>query len=414
MKPASVLGLCVATTLLLSGSLGWAQDDTTAKAKMLFDVGAKAYEDGNYQAALQAFQQAYRVAPRPGIAFSIAQAHRRQYIIDKQPSHLHEAVKLYRDYLSRVPEGGRRSEVVSALAEIEPMVTQGGEETAAPEIKAQTMITVSSPIKEAMITLDGGKPVKDWLSAEVKPGKHKIQVSAAGYFPEEREVQAVEGAAIPLEVSLREIPANLSVRTEEGAQVSVDGRFVATTPLLTPIEVPSGRHVIALVKNGRKAHVDTMDFGRGEKKKVEVELVRTPRRTVSYVLMGAGLASGAAGVALGLMAAGAQGRAQEILDAANGQGNQTPTDLADYQTARRNRDAFGGAAIVLLGGAVATGGIGALLYLFDQPTVRIPGVQIEPAPAPSAPTPMKERSLEMSAAPIVIPGFYGASLSARF
>src|SRR5258708_21049766 len=45
-----------------------------AKARATFDAGGRAYDAGNYAAALQAFEQAYAMTGRDNIVFSIAQA----------------------------------------------------------------------------------------------------------------------------------------------------------------------------------------------------------------------------------------------------------------------------------------------------------------------------------------------------
>ncbi|MCK6592190.1 MAG: hypothetical protein L6Q76_31940, partial [Polyangiaceae bacterium] len=67
-----------------------------AKAKMLYDVGVQAFDGANYTAAIKAFTEAYKLAQRPGLVFSIAQAHRKQYYLTKDPDSLREALKFYR------------------------------------------------------------------------------------------------------------------------------------------------------------------------------------------------------------------------------------------------------------------------------------------------------------------------------
>src|SRR4051812_9930626 len=54
-----------------------------ADARLYFNAGARAYAAGKYVPAIRAFEEAYRIEPRPGLVFSIAQAYRRQYFIDK-------------------------------------------------------------------------------------------------------------------------------------------------------------------------------------------------------------------------------------------------------------------------------------------------------------------------------------------
>src|SRR5579871_6423187 len=94
-------------TLALVGSLplaARAQDDpmplptpappgAPADARLYFNAGARAYAAGKYVAAIRAFEEAYRMDPRPGLVFSIAQAYRRQYFIDKAKENLSQAIQ---------------------------------------------------------------------------------------------------------------------------------------------------------------------------------------------------------------------------------------------------------------------------------------------------------------------------------
>jgi len=107
LKRAWLPALLAASLLTRAPAL--AQEDATAQAKTLFNAGAQAYERTQYTAAIQAFEQAYKLAPRPGILFSTAQAYRRRYIVDRRPEDLSIAIARYREYLDKVPQGGRRN-----------------------------------------------------------------------------------------------------------------------------------------------------------------------------------------------------------------------------------------------------------------------------------------------------------------
>src|SRR5262245_44131459 len=104
--------------LLWTASPAAAQDDL-ARAKAHFALGARAYEANRFRVAIEAFEEANRLAPHPALLFSIAQASRRQYFLDKKPEDLRRAVANYRKYIERAPEGGRRDEAGAALAELE-------------------------------------------------------------------------------------------------------------------------------------------------------------------------------------------------------------------------------------------------------------------------------------------------------
>src|SRR5687767_7689921 len=78
------------------------------EAKKLFDAGRQAYEATDYLTAARAFAQAQELAPRPAIIFSMAQAYRQQYFLDRDLGHLRRAISLYDQYLQEVEKGGRR------------------------------------------------------------------------------------------------------------------------------------------------------------------------------------------------------------------------------------------------------------------------------------------------------------------
>ncbi len=406
----------LALALLLTAAPA-AAEDATQQAKMLFNAGAQAYEAGQFPAAIQALGEAYRLSPRPGILFSLAQAHRKQYLVDRQPAQLREAVKLYREYIAKVESGGRRGDAVQALAELEPsLATLGAAEATAPaapvERKAPTRLMVSVPIKEATIALDGGKPGEAPLIAEVTPGKHTVKVTAAGFLPEEREVQAAEGGIVALDVPLREQPALLSVSARDGSDIAIDGRNTATTPLARPLELPSGRHFIAVTRRGYQAFSEDVDLARGESKTLTVRLEVTSQRTAAWVLVGAAAVGIVAGGTLAAVAVAQQGHAQSLDNQRNTTGGLTQSDLDQYTSYLSTRNELRTASGVAFGGAVVVGATGILLAIFDQPVVGA-GMRRDDAPKPAVPL-VRERSMDMAAAPVIGPGFYGVGVSGRF
>src|SRR5206468_6795596 len=90
-----------------------------ADAKKYFDAGRQAYEAGDYQAATAAFEESYALSPRPAIVFSIAQAYRQQYFVDRDASKLRRAIALFTEYLNEVPKGGRRNDALRNRSDLE-------------------------------------------------------------------------------------------------------------------------------------------------------------------------------------------------------------------------------------------------------------------------------------------------------
>lgn len=392
----------------------------TDQAKTLFNAGAQAYEAGQYAAAIQAFEQAYKLAARPGILFSIAQAHRKQYFVTKSPDELRAAIKGYRQYLAEVATGGRRSDAGAALVELEPLagkMDMNAASASAPP--AATRLMVSSQTAGAVISLDGQKPLEVPLIAEVKPGKHSIKLSAQGYFEEARDIEVAPGSVAALDIPLRDKPGRLTITANSSAQVSLDGRFVGTTPLSQPIDVEPGRHLLVVTTNGHRAYSHEIEMGRDEDKKVDVKLDSTGQRVASFVLMGLGAGGAVAGGVLAALAVRQQSLATDF-------DNQRHTStircdvrsagcapLDDYHNAIAKRDDLRRFAGITLAAAALVGGTGVVLFAFDQPSLSALPTRRDDGKKP-APAPVKDRPMEMSAAPIVLPGFYGASLSGRF
>jgi hypothetical protein len=405
-------------TLLLEASPARAQAGALEQAKTFFDAGAEAYEVGNFPAAIQAFESAYKLAPRPGIVFSMAQAHRRQYYIDKRPDHLRAAIKYYREYVGRVEQGGRRGEAAQALAELEPMAERI-EKTPEPskppsEATPATRLMILSKVRGASISVDGARVVEMPLFAEVKPGKHTLHVSAEGYFPEDREVEALSGLVVTLDVPLREMPGRLALSGADGAQVTIDERSTGVLPLPKPLDVTAGRHLVAVTKSGYKVFAEEIEIERGQSRSLSVKLEMTGQRIGSFVLFGASAAGFITCGVLGLLAGGQQRAAQEISDRATKQGGAPESDLGKYNNAVGARDDLRRYAGVAAATGAIVGATGFLFFMFDQPIVnaaRPRGVEKPKTPAPSAP---RETQIEMSAAPTFGPGLYGASLTGRF
>lgn len=390
------------------------QGESVEGAKTYFNAGAQAFAAGRFDAAVQAFEEAYRLAPRPAILFSIAQAERRQYFLDKRIDGLRRAIAHYRQYLEADAKGSRRGDAAQALSELEPVLARQEASGAAPPPSveasaAQTRIMVATQTKDAEVWLDGKKAPELPLIEEVSPGKHHVRLGAAGYFDEERDIIAVKGSLVALDVALRERPAVLSLWVPDGADVAIDGRPQGKAPVAA-IELPPGRHLVAITKNGHEPHVEELDLSRGETRSLKTGLAVTGQRVASYwVIGGAGAVIVASGVFAGL-SLHAQSAAKNVL-AAKEQANVTSADLDAYASDRDARDRYRTASIATLSGGLALGAVGVLLYAFDQPSAGGAPRSERPKARPDAPAPL---SSDVAATPIVGPGLVGGSLSLRF
>lgn len=391
---------------------GTARADDLAGAKASFEAGAQAFEAGNYVAASQAFEQAYALAPRPAILFSIAQAERKQYYVDQLASRLTKAEQLYRKYLASVPQGGRRDDAVQGLAEVQSVLRSLGPAPVASvePPKRETRLSIYSLTRGGQILVDQ-KPVGVVPSSpEVAPGRHHVTVLLDGYFPFERDVDVTAGTLAPVDAELQARPAQLMVVAPDGSRVTIDGRPIGELPLAAPVEVPAGHHFLTIAHRGHEPEAVEVEVGRGEYKLVRTGLEKTTQRQASYVVLGGAAVAAIVGGVLTGVAVAKQSDASDVLDAGQKR-NLGPADLARYDDARSKRDAFRTGAGVAFGAAAGLAVTGVLLYAIDDPPVRSAPSLRE---SPRAPTPARLPDEVLGATPLLGPGFVGGSLGGRF
>ncbi len=378
-----------------------------AAAEKFFRAGERAYKGGQYLMAAQAFEEALKRYPVPAIIFSTAQAYRLQYFIDKDPGWLKRAIELYRQYIDKVAQGGRRDDATASLAELEPILSRIQAEQAGPiktrEFEAQTQILVNSQVEGARATIDGdGGEVP--LVRKVTPGSHKVRVEAKGYFPVEQSVAAVEGRLLPIEVELKPMPAKVKVRTENGARVSIDGRAYAGA-LSGPISVAAGKHFVSVSRSGRHGWGREITVNRGQEVDLDAHLETTTQRKASWWVMGAAGAVYIAAGVTGVQALLANSDASDLNDKRQSQGI-TPAELVHYQDLRARRDARLRDTYVLAGIGSAIAVTGVLMYLFDEPQGEMPPMS-SAGGAPAAKT-------GVSLSPVVGGTLSGLVLSGQF
>jgi len=272
---------CLPLLVFLSFSAG-AEELPLERAKESFKAGATAYAAGDYLAAIQALDAAYELTPLPAIAFSLAQAERRQYFVDREREHLDRAISLFRAYVDRLPSGGRRADALDALSQLEPLAMALGRAEPSRKPKSEdtprrTRLMVASPSSLARVSLDGGPAVASPLIREVAPGQHRAHVEADGFFAADREVIAVAGELIMTEVPLVERPSTLTLWTRKNAELYVDGAFIGSGGARVTVQLPSGTHRLAVAENGYRVARRTLVLERGETVAVRVPLEPTTR-----------------------------------------------------------------------------------------------------------------------------------------
>jgi hypothetical protein len=384
--------------LALIAMTGVASADDRAAAERYFRAGAKAYAAQSFGPAAQNFDEAYKASPIAEIAFSAAQAYRRLYRVEPKPEYVKRAVELYRAYLAQVKTGGRVGDAADNLAEMEReldklklagQLGKGGDLTAVrtrigvsvtfadqratEELREIADATGEAATKGLSAKIDG-KAIEPFALVEVDPKEHLIEVVADGYFPVEKKLIAVDGQSSMLEIELKPRPAAVTVKTESGARISVDGRPVATAPTAA-LEVPAGKHLITVLRRGREPFAREIEVTRGDALTFAAPLVKTGRRRAVPWVLGGAAVLGVAAVTTSIFAGVHNSNANDLRDDLDG-GNRPPSDGDAYDDEVRSRDRYVTATWVFGGAAVAAGTIGVLMWAFDTPSAE--GAQITP------------------------------------
>jgi hypothetical protein len=365
-----------------------AHADDRAKAEAYFRAGEKAYQAQSFAAAAQNFEEAYKAAPLPEIAFSAAQAYRRQYRVDARPEYVARAVALYRIYLDQVKTGGRVADAADAMGEMQhelDKLIKAGVKVSAELAAEHTQLGVSITLAGTAATPAGmheidetehaampavtaafdGKPVEPFTLVNIEPGTHTVHVEAPGYFPVDKQEVVVQGTTNMVEVTLEAKPAKVAFHVEAGARISVDGRPIGFTPLTA--DIAAGRHLVTITHRGREPVIRELVVRRGEEQPIYESLLMTKRRrAVPYVAITAG-GVGVIAIATGIAALAYDHEASSLYDQI--QLGNAPTAVGeDYENKRAWRDRLVTATWTTGALAVALGGVAAWMYYADHPS----------------------------------------------
>jgi len=395
------------------------QQDDVERAKASFKAGATAYAAGEYVAAIQALGAAYAITPVPAIAFSLAQAERRQYFTAHEREHLDRAISLFRRYVDQVPSGGRRADALDALAQLEPLAavqvpagaTRGPGENDATR-RTRLMVSTEAPNARLSLDGDGASPAPSPLIREVLPGKHRVEVSAEGFYPEERELTAVLGELIPEVVTLRERPSTVVISAPPSAEIYVDGAFSTRGGDRVTLELPSGPHRLAVAEKGHRVAARLLELERGKSQTVGITLEPTRQRKAAVVLFISGAVALASSAVFGGLTVRAESRAQDFL-VKQTQGNVTSADLSGYQEDAAARTRYRLATAISLASAGGFFITGFFLYELDQPSSEQLH-RASTAPEIDRPPSRDGASRRIRVTPVAFPGSFGAVLEAAF
>lgn len=283
-------------------------------------------------------------------------------------------MRLYRQFLSEVKRGSRRLEAATALSQLRSQRASLGEDPSEGEAengnpaptKKATRVLVSSPTEGAVLRIDGKRAKENPLIQTVKPGVHRIEVSAPGFRTETHQLTSVAGSLRALEVTLKPKPAKLRIKTQSGADIYINGKRSAQAPATTPFSLPAGKHFISIAQSGYLPSARYAELARDEQRALSFPLQRSTQRRLA---LGGFITAGASALLSGGMTGAAffaQGKASSIAAVEGSISEQARLDYNDWVRAR-DRYVITAVSAGGLSGALAIAST--LLYIFDAPQV---------------------------------------------
>jgi hypothetical protein len=189
------------------------------KARDLWYRGVDAFRAGNYEEARRAFAECYQLMPKSDVLrnLSISEIQSGHYV--SAARHLKQLLAAPGDLPSNV-----REEANNRLAQAEAQIGQ---------------LDIGVDVSGAEITIDGNVVGRSPLESNwyIEPGQHEVTISKAGYPVESRQVFALAGVVIPVDVSLETLrreqaadakAAELMGTSEGQAPVAMDDSGIGT------------------------------------------------------------------------------------------------------------------------------------------------------------------------------------------
>jgi tetratricopeptide (TPR) repeat protein len=244
------------------------------EAKDLFQRGAAAYREGEYEKAIELFGQAYRQHPYPELVYNTGQAYEK---LGDTP----RALQSFREYLRLAPNASDRATVEKRIGALEERQAQ----------KGLTDVSVSSTPAGAEVLVDGRRVGKTPWAGKAKPGSHSVTLTLAGHGTVHRNVELGD-RALALDLALS--PSALTSATPDAAAAEPGPRVQPLTLVVLGVGVAGlgGAVGFELARRGAEDDASTSRTQVGHVKAYD----RMERdQTIARILLGVG----AAGVAVG-------------------------------------------------------------------------------------------------------------------
>jgi hypothetical protein len=137
-------------------------------------------------------------------------------------------------------------------------------------------LRVQANVPDAEVFLDGATLGKAPLERhDIAAGKHDLIVRKEGYQDLRREVYLFQGQPVALVADLRNAGKVRFLSSPQGAEVSIDGEPIGTTPIERD-DIPAGEHVIVFKLSGYEDHKEMVTVAGGKERLLSPDLRANP------------------------------------------------------------------------------------------------------------------------------------------
>ena len=391
-----LLGCALGTSFALEP--GRARADQSAQAASLakFDEGKKAFDKGQFEQAMLAFQASIELQPSPNTRLYIARCHRAQGRVASAYTNFKLASREAQDRLTASGEKrytATRDAAASEAAELESKVPR------------LTLVVPADPPAGFAVSVDGKDvPRAAWgVAVETDPGSVEIAARGARSKRFHEKLTLSEGEQKRVEVKLEHLPtAHFQLRFPSrpaGIAVTLDGTALDPSAFDHVQEVDVGPHVIVVRAPGYLPFRWTKDLADREEASVAVTLKADARaargggtpKWIFYGVAGASVVALGAGtyIALGAKSKSDEEQAKDPLE----RDAKVQGDIKSQATT---------ANILFVAGGMLAVGAGVLAFTTDWKSPR----------AERAATAPPRQNFSLS--PWVGPGVAGAGAGGRF
>jgi tetratricopeptide (TPR) repeat protein len=161
--PALILSSAIAAATALTWQSPARAQDESSLAMEIFEAGSAYYKQGDYDKALEQFEEAYRLDPLPELLYNIGQCHERLQDYT-------DAIDAYSRYLEQDPAAQDRQAVEQKIKNLQQKLEMTGIVLDVSEQGAQVLVD-GEPA--------GTSPVESFIHTQ--PGSHELEVVKEGF-----------------------------------------------------------------------------------------------------------------------------------------------------------------------------------------------------------------------------------------